>query len=193
MTNFTVSALIPAAGASSRMGSDKTSLRTPGGQTFASYLIDFYRDCCCSPVIVVHNEGTNLNACESKVVKSVLNHHPEKGRSHSIMLGLKEVPQGNACFIHNIDNPYTSKSLFDSLINALPLNGYAVPIFGERRGHPVLLGKQAVEALRNTAGDFDFREELQKLERIEVPFNDKRILWNINTPDDYHEFIRNGR
>ena len=60
-------------------------------------------------------------------------------------------------------------------------------------GHPVLLGSSLVEFFNRQPDLPDFRRELSRFERIEVPCTDEGILLNINTKDDYKEFIRRDR
>ena len=117
----------------------------------------------------------------------------EKGRSHSIHLGLQEVPPGSACFIHNIDNPFPAVSLLRLLLKSLPHKGYAVPVFQGRGGHPVLLGPGMADLLRIQSELTDFRQILRGFDRVEVPSPDDQILWNINTPEEYRKFLKAGK
>ena len=69
---------------------------------------------------------------------------------------------------------------------------FAVPIFNNRGGHPVLLNKKPVEDIvsaQNT--NQNFKIFLKKYRRINVPVNDENILVNINTQDDYRSIILN--
>ncbi|MEI7980770.1 MAG: NTP transferase domain-containing protein, partial [Bacteroidota bacterium] len=86
------SALIPAAGRSDRMGTEKALLTLPGGSTFASHLINTYRELGCETVVLVHNETLDLSAIRSGPFVAVLNKNQEWGRSWSIHLGLQKIP-----------------------------------------------------------------------------------------------------
>ena len=121
-----------------------------------------------------------------------MNRNLENGRSWSIHLGLQQVLPGAACFIQNIDNPFLGKLLLEKLLSAVPADGYSVPVYKGRGGHPMLLGSGVADTLRRWSGLTDFREELRRFNRIEVPYPDERILWNINTPEDYKEFTEWG-
>ncbi len=186
------SALIPAAGSSNRMGSDKTLLRNIRGATFASHLVTCFLNYGCKPVVIVVNDHYISSPLHLENVITALNLHPEKGRSWSILLGLKQVPVGHGCFVQNIDNPFVDELLLDKLAGSASPGGYAVPVCNGRGGHPLLLGHEAVDLFRHKKNLPDFRRELQCLARVEVPFADDRILWNVNTPADYKEFIRQG-
>jgi molybdenum cofactor cytidylyltransferase len=183
-----LSALIPAAGLSGRMGKDKAMLPCGNGLCFAENLINCFSNYGCNPVVLVVNETFNSAQLRSCDFIPVINHNLDLGRSYSIHLGVQVIPKGTSCFIHNIDNPFLEKQLLESLMEAIEPDSYAVPVFKGRRGHPVLLGKSAAEHLRKQPFSMDFREELKKFPGIEVPWPDKRVLWNINTPEDYIRF-----
>jgi CTP:molybdopterin cytidylyltransferase MocA len=190
MHHTQISAIIPAAGSSVRMGRDKALLTAAGGVTFVDLLVDCFVAWGCNPVVLVVNEQFDQHNCHTGEQIIVTNHHPERGRAWSIFLGLQQVPAGAACFIQNVDNPFIEPALLDNLLNAVTPNSYAVPVFQGRGGHPLLLGPGVVGHLRHNTGSSDFRRQLQVLNRISVPYQDGRILWNINTPADYEEFMR---
>ena len=187
------SAVIPAAGKSERMGSDKILLPDNQGSTFARHLVNCFGVYGCNPVVLVVNEGFDPTHFREAKLAVVLNHNLERGRSWSILLGLKHVPEGNSCFIQNIDNPYLEPGLLDILLASLAPHAYAVPVCRGKGGHPILLGYEVVDFLRWQQDLPDFRLGLQSFTRIEVPFTDERILLNINTPGEYREFIQRNR
>jgi CTP:molybdopterin cytidylyltransferase MocA len=182
-------AIIPAAGNSGRMGRNKAFLQTGDGITFAQHLVNCFGLSGCKPVLMVVNENFDSTTFHAENLVIIINHHLEKGRSWSVYLGVQQVPQGSACFIQNIDNPFVGPGLLDLLIEPLTPDGYSVPVYDSRGGHPILLGCKVVDFLRHQTESYDFRQILQQFTRFEVPFPDERILWNINTPDDYTEFI----
>ena len=171
------------------MGGDKALLSIREGVTFAGHLVNCFGAYSCKPVILVVNEKFDNLRFQSEKVITVVNHTLEKGRSWSVLLGLKQVPAGSACFIQNVDNPFLDPLLLDRLIESVPHDGYAVPVYQGQGGHPILLGTKAVDFFRRMAELPDFREVLQQMTRTEVDFPDERILWNINTPDDYKQFL----
>ena len=188
-----VSAVIAAAGLSGRMGKDKAMLAYGNGLCFAENLINCFSVYGCNPVVLVVNETFNSVQLKSCDFIPVINHKPDLGRSYSILIGLQSIPKGNCCFIQNADNPFLEKQLLEILMEAIEPDSYAVPLFEGKRGHPVLLGKRVSEHLRKRPSFMDFREELKGFSRIEVPWPDKRILWNINTSEDYDRFMEETR
>lgn len=193
--NQSFGVVVPAAGSSGRMGIDKALLTNANGITFTGHLLNCFSSYGCNPVILVVNEQFDSTPFHTENLKIIVNHHPGKGRSWSIHLGLNQVPEGYACFIQNIDNPFLETGLLDILLDSANQDSYAVPMFNGQGGHPILLGSKIVEFLRSQPDLPDFRQALHCFHRVEVTYPNERILWNINTPDDYRRFIhmkRNG-
>jgi molybdenum cofactor cytidylyltransferase len=187
--NVPVSAIIPAAGISGRMGNYKALLEYSPGLSFTNHLVACYCNYGCYPVVLVINEQFNSTPVLAQNLVMVVNHHTEKGRSWSIRLGLNHVPEESACFIQNVDNPFLDPGLLNKLMEAIIPDGYAVPVCQGLGGHPILLGKNVVEYFRRQRDIADLRRIPSRFNRIEVPYPDNRIRWNINTPDDYKEFL----
>jgi molybdenum cofactor cytidylyltransferase len=185
-----VSAIILAAGNSGRMGSDKAQLPFGNGLSFAGQMIKCYSGFGVAPLVMVVNNDTDLSQLDSRLFVPVLNDHPEYGRSRSILLGVKEVSSDRPCFLHNIDNPYLEDDLLEMLLSVVQPDSYVVPVYKEKGGHPVLLGSEIVNYLRDINQLHDLREVLKQFRRIEISFPDKGILWNINTPEDYNKFMQ---
>jgi molybdenum cofactor cytidylyltransferase len=183
------SALILAAGASGRMGSDKASLPFNGRLSFSKYLVNSYIAAVADPVILVVNENYVHSGPPPKNVKIVVNKELDKGKSHSIQLGINKIPPGNACFIHNVDNPYLEVDLLRTMISNLQPGSYNVPVNRNKGGHPVLLGPEIVEYISSLTEWNDFRKVLGKFQKVEVPWEDDKILLNINNPEEYRRFM----
>ena len=186
-----VAAIITAAGNASRMGVPKAGLKHKSGHSFAKFLLTSYLEFGCGPVILIVNPAFNPTEFETGMQKVIVNEHPEQGRSHSIHLGISQVPAGFACFIHNVDNPYLEPGLFSGLMENLQPASYTVPVFNGRGGHPVLLGSLVVAALAKLGKIENFRLALKDFPRNEFLHHDERILLNINTPEDYQIYLKN--
>jgi molybdenum cofactor cytidylyltransferase len=190
LTTKPFSVIIPAAGNSGRMGSDKALLPYGNGLSFAENLIKSYSEFGAQPVVMVVNKNLDLSGFNTSQSVTVLNEHTDWGRSYSIFLGSKKAQKDYACFLHNIDNPFVGTELLNLLLDTIKPDSYVVPGYQGKGGHPVLLGKRIVGYLQNLDEVHDFREVLKLFNRIEVPYNDERILWNINTPVDYEKFLK---
>ena len=120
MGKLSFTAVIPAAGNSGRMGSQKVLMPYGNGSGFAEHLTNCFSVYGCDPVVLIVNENFDSATLQAKNLIIVVNCHVEKGRSHSIHLGLQHVPEGSACFIHNIDNPFPESAVLSGLLTAVP-------------------------------------------------------------------------
>ena len=190
MINPPVSVLILSAGTSGRMKREKALLPYGNGLTFFGQLIKIYTGFGCEPIIMVVNEQFKPSNPDAGRVEYVLNEHTEWGRTYSIQLGLQKMSLVPACFLQNIDNPFVSPELLRQMHAGIRPEGYVVPVYKGKGGHPILLGRQLMDHLRNREKIPDLRDALKAFKRIDIPFDDERIHLNINTPEDYNSFLK---
>ncbi len=195
--NIDYSALILAAGNSSRMGKPKLSLLCKNDATFIENITKQYQEFGCSKIIiVVNNEGFDfIDKGEITLppnIEIIINTKPEKGRSRSIKKGLQYV-SSNYCFIQNIDNPVANYEVLNKLSKNISDYQLAKPITMGKGGHPILLSKTVIENIKKNDNEIDinFKEFLKSFKIKEVEVNDRTILYNINTSQEYHEFLKN--
>jgi len=140
-----VSAIILAAGFSSRMGRDKALLlwqKEPLIKHVVKKIAHFADDI----VIICGKNYLRLyevfSSSEIKL-KLVENPNPENGMFSSLQIGVSEI-EDNPFFIQPVDVPFVKKETYESLINSYE-KGYdcikpSVKIAGKyRSGHPILL------------------------------------------------------
>jgi len=113
--------LILAGGMSERMKHPKSWLPFNKSQSFLEKIVREYYNFGCNKIVVVINEkhcrspwGDKIKELE-KFVEIVKNYTPEKGKSHSIQLGLKHFTECAHLFIQNVDNPFIDKDLLSVL------------------------------------------------------------------------------
>ena len=88
-----ISAIILAAGLSSRMKTNKTELPFDSNRNFLQKISEEYLNFTCKEIIVVFNTE-NYNSYIDKglkfndQIKIVINKYPEKGRFHSLKTGI---------------------------------------------------------------------------------------------------------
>ncbi len=189
------SVIVLAGGFSSRMLKPKFLLEF-NKKTFIENIVEQYiRQNCKQLIIVINSKYIHLlhflNLPEDKV-QIVVNKYPEKERFYSIQCGLKALKQKEQVFLHDVDNPFVNHFTINALIRSIKNYDFAVPTFNNRGGHPVLLSKKPIEDIvseQNTNQNLKFY--LKQYQRINVPVNDKKILVNINTQDDYRSLKMN--
>jgi molybdenum cofactor cytidylyltransferase len=186
--------VILAAGSSSRMGQDKALLQY-GGRSFLAGAIQLLQNVCDFVVVVA---GKNIDVLRSVVYENsaylVLNPQPELGQFSSLRLGLQAVlDRGrDAACVTLVDRPpaepKTLQRLKEHFLRSAPETTWAVvPQFEGKHGHPVIFGREMIEAfLRAQPTDNARQIEHQHQNRIEyLEVDDPRVVLNINTPEDY--------
>ncbi|MGE4287938.1 MAG: NTP transferase domain-containing protein [Salinivirgaceae bacterium] len=187
--------VILAAGNSERMGMPKALLKQAAGYYFFETLISNYQDAGITSIALVI-QNSLIKTIKKQVhnmagnIYIVVNNEPEKGRMHSLQLGLKFM-KNKAVFIHNIDNPFVSNDLLMQMIMKLEPDSYVKPVYQKKGGHPILLSAEIVNNLLNieVTKENSLKNELKKYGQIQLETNEPDILLNLNTPDDYQTFI----
>ena len=194
--------VILAAGDSSRMGTDKALLRWPpprqgqaGAGTFLSAAIESL-DPFTEMVIVVG--GKNAPALSPIVYASgaslAINHNPERGQFSSLQVGLQEVLNRgrDAAMVTLVDRPPVSPLTIETLVDGFAAatrrwKWAVVPQIEGRHGHPIILGREMIEAFlkappTSVARDIEHQNQMH-IEYVTV--EDPTVAANINTPEDY--------
>jgi molybdenum cofactor cytidylyltransferase len=187
--------IILAAGLSARMGQPKAFLKWDRHTTFLEKIIKEYFSFESEQLILVMNqEGYQHVLLEhpdiAEYSEIIINPHPDNGRLSSLKIGINDLPQGTACFIQNVDNPFVTAELLDSMNDLANPDAYVVPVFEGKGGHPVLLGSAIVEFISTIEeSELDLHLILQNFKRIEVKTDNSQILININTEEDYKKYF----
>lgn len=187
-------AAILAGGRSSRMNVPKPFLSL-GEQTLCESLVSSFSEAGVQKIVVVLNAAmvteehqTPLQRIE-RSANVVANHHPERGRAHSIRLAFNSLGKELPAFLHNVDNPVVVPQLLRAMCAALEPGAFVVPVCDGVSGHPVLISPEVIDALMNLPGDdWILREALRVFSRIEINVTGHGMEWNLNTPEDYEAF-----
>jgi len=188
------SALILAAGRSGRMGKPKHSLRFDEHSTFLEEIVRQYRHFGCKQIVVVINKASepffhHRRSASLADVVFVINYHQEWERFYSVQLGLKEFSGTSPVFVHNVDNPYASQEVLQSLLDKENFGDFVVPYFKGRGGHPVLLNPQVIRAIiKEKDHHSNLKDFLSDFSKGVAPVADDNVLLNINNEEDYLRF-----
>ena len=126
----------------------------------------------------------------AKSVKIVINPDYREGMSTSIIAGLKMInEEDRAVMLALGDQPYIDSQTINTLIEvfATQSKGIAVPVYQERRGHPVIFATKYREELLRLKGDIGGREVINRHPEdvIEVDVDCEGVLIDIDDMDSY--------
>lgn len=209
--------VILAAGESSRMGRDKALLPWPPAQSTASQINQSISSRLpavpavqpetllsaainalspfCDMVIVVagKNESKLRTVVDQCGAFLAVNPCPARGQFSSLQVGMREVLNWgrDAAMVTLVDRPPARSSTLANLVDAFDKRDRTkwaiVPEFEGKHGHPIVIGREMMEAFLKAPPEANAREiEHTNESRIAyTPVDDARVILNINTPEDY--------
>jgi len=183
-----VSAILLAAGKSSRMGKLK-QLMPLGNSTILEQTLANLLGSRLNEVIVVlgYKAEEVVKRLSGRPVKVMVNPLYRKGMSTSIAAGLKFVDsQAQAVMLVLGDQPYVDSPPINRLIAAFSSNkkGIAIPTYRGQRGHPLIFNRKYQAQLSHLSGDIGGREIIREHPEdvLEVPVDCEGITIDIDTP-----------
>jgi molybdenum cofactor cytidylyltransferase len=192
--NARVSAVVLAAGTSTRMGRAKQLLPL-GGTTVLAQTIENVRSAGLDEMVLVL--GASAEAIRRQLpqallacLKIVVNHAYGQGMASSLREGLTHVdPRSDAALIVLGDQPFiqpqTLRQIMDGYCSARAQ--IVIPSYQGNRGNPVLLDRSVFSEVMALEGDTGcraiFTNHLDAILRVEV--EDPGILLDIDSLEDY--------
>lgn len=184
-----IAAIVLAAGKSSRMGTNKL-LADIAGKPMIRHTTEAVAAAGADKLIVVTGrDNTEVTAALTGLPFTAV-HNPDyaDGLSTSLHTGLAQVGDADAALICLGDMPRVSMAVIARLIAAFnPSENRAicVPVFGGKRGNPVLWSARYFDAMRDLTGDKGARELLNDFSEdvVEVAMLDDAVLDDIDTPE----------
>lgn len=193
-----ISAILLAAGESSRMGGDFKPLLKWGTRTVISACIDNLRRSRVDEIIVVlgFRESEIRSRLAGAGVQFAINREYRKGMVSSVKTGLSLIsPRSNGVLIALVDQPMVGPEVINPLV--VSFGDYekriSIPTFQGKHGHPIVISR-------------DFEEEIMRLDEAapeglkalldahrneiqEVPVESSLILEDIDLPEDYARLV----
>jgi molybdenum cofactor cytidylyltransferase len=195
-----ISAIILAAGASSRMGQAKAAM--PFGQTGESVLSRVVNTLLAGGVPdVVVVAGAHIDAVSQAMPRNERRarvvEHPrwQQGQLSSLLAGLDAVdaPLLEAVMVTPVDVPLVTPFTVAAVISAWRRTRAPIvrPASGERHGHPVMFDRSIFEDLRaadpNIGAKAVFATYRDRIVNVEV--KDSGAFEDIDTPEDYERLL----
>ena len=181
-----VSAVVPAAGLSKRMGGPN-KLLLPYGETTVVGAVVLTLIECGLDVVVVTGRDADLVAQAVAPARAVFNPDFEQGLGGSIAVGARNVPEGNAILIALGDMPALINETVDAIIASGTDDFIVVPHYlGAPKvpGHPVLFGAKFREALTQLSGEKGAKEVIDANPANVVTLHFRGAFKGIDVPGD---------
>jgi len=186
-----VAGIILAAGKSSRMGKMKLLLDVHG-KPMLGHVVESALHSALDEVIVVlgHEHERILESIDFKGATVVFNRDFHKGQSTSLKAGIAAVGQNcDAALFLLGDLPLVGPGVIDAVLQKRKATraSIVVPVFGGKRGNPVLLARSLFPMVLALEGDIGAREILTAHEDLieTVAVEHDGILLDVDTWEDY--------
>jgi molybdenum cofactor cytidylyltransferase len=195
-TGARVSAIILAAGTSTRMGQAKQLLPLADTTVLAQTLKNT-RDAGMHEIVLVL--GSSAEAIRHQLpllgLKLVVNPEYQQGIASSLRLGICALdPHSDATLIILGDQPFTRPETLEQIAEAYYRSRapIVIPSYQGTRGNPVLLDRSVFAEAMALQGDTGcralFGNYLEKIMNVEV--EDSGVLLDIDNPEDYQRLIK---
>jgi molybdenum cofactor cytidylyltransferase len=185
-----VSAVVLAAGMSSRMGTPKQLLRI-GEKTLLQHALENVRGSSAREIVLVLGFAAEQIQREISLhgIRVVISDNYREGLGNSLGQGLAAVDsRADAALIVLADQPFVRPRTLDRLIEQYyELNPHIViPVYRGFRGNPVLLARSVFPEVVSLKGDVGcraiFGSHLESI--LKVPVEDMGILLDMDDPSD---------
>jgi molybdenum cofactor cytidylyltransferase len=186
--NGHVTAVILAAGGSSRMGKPKQMLEIEG-KTLVSIVIENILSSIIDEVIIVTQSGLPLiSDNEYPEIKRVVNNAWQTGQSSSMKAGLNAADQKtDAVMFFMADQPMVEEDIINRLIIAFQETEKPIicPLYNGKKGAPVIFKRRLFEELNLIQGDRGGRDLLEvypvEYVNIDIPL----AAMDVDTPEEF--------
>ena len=182
----TLGALVMAAGASRRFGSDKRRYDDGSGallQRTLGLVLELGVPTCVAlrtedkpdvPLLL----GDALDAVSVRYVD-----HADRGLGHSIASCFHAPPDWDGTLVFLADMPHVAPATATFLLQQFDPSHIHAPTFGDRRGHPVLFPRAFYGALTRLSGDTGARDLLlREASRVVLhAVDDPGVTWDLDT------------
>lgn len=195
-SRFHVAALIPAAGASSRMGRDKLAVEVEGRSMLAR-VADSLLGAGLAPLVVVCRgaDDPRRTLLAGRPVVWVDPPQPGEGMGASIAAGAAALPPGlDGVAVCPGDMPLLTAADVAAVVAAFDGVHLVAASHQGRRGHPVLFPARLFSRLSALSGDEGARAVVSsERDKVKLVETGPGALMDVDTPDDLAFLERSGR
>ena len=174
------------------MGCPKALLRH-GAATFLETTLKAVRSSSLGQEIVVlgHHKDEILAAVD--LPHWIYNKDYEQGMTTSIQAGIRELrSNADGAMMFLVDHPISEVQTIEALIGRFQIGHITLPVFEERRGHPVLFSRDVLDEILSlpagTGANMVVRSEPERI--AEVVVHDRAVVADIDTPEQFAHWKR---
>lgn len=179
--------VILAAGFSTRAGKNKLTLDLYGKTVIERCISGMYDLCSKITVVGGHRiEDIKDILDEYSKVELIYNTNYSDGMFSSVKKGLNNVTGERFFFIPG-DYSAIDKKVYEKMLEVD--EDIVIPLYNERRGHPLLMKKTLIDDLLNDTNCKNLRDFINKKGFIDININDPGILMDIDTIEDYKKIL----
>lgn len=185
-----ISAVILAAGASSRMGKPKLELEIDGINLVERVIKNAAASVVDEIILVTKPEYLPFDISKYSGVKVVENEKWKSGQSSSMKAGLNRInPESDSVMFLMADQPMVNARLINRLvISSLETEKLiTAPLYDDRRGSPVLFNKILFPELLKVEGDKGGRDLLDRYPVNYVEIKSSSAFLDVDTPEDFRK------
>ena len=189
-----ISAIVPTAGLSSRMGQNKL-LMPFGDKSLIEHAVDTLKASDVDEIVVVlgHEADQVRSRLERRRVNFVHNPDYREGLSTSVRTGMSAVAKGaDAIMIYLADQPLIQPDEISRLIQAFAEakragKSIVVPFFENRRGNPVILDASYRAMVLDIVGDVGCRRIIRRYPEqvFAVQMQTDHVVRDVDTLEDF--------
>jgi len=193
-----ISAIVPAAGLSSRMGQNKL-LMPFGDKSLIEHAVDTLKASDVDEIVVVlgHEADQVRSRLERRRVNFVHNPDYREGLSTSVRTGMSAVAKGaDAIMIYLADQPLIQPDEISRLIQAFAEakragKSIVVPFFENRRGNPVILDASYRAMVLDIVGDVGCRRIIRRYPEqvFAVQMQTDHVVRDVDTLEDFESLL----
>jgi molybdenum cofactor cytidylyltransferase len=182
-----MTAILLAAGAGKRFGSQKLLARLPDGRYVVEAAAKNLLAGAGHVIAVTGRDDRLMKALDDCGCQVVVNIEAEQGMGSSIAAGVRASADAAVWLIALGDMPYIQPETIASVLKALDgATGIVIPTFGGQRGHPVAFAGAFGSELIALQGDNGARRVVAAhADQVKLlPVDDAGVLMDIDTSDD---------
>lgn len=184
-----VEGVVLAAGLSSRMGDNKLMKTIDHVPMIERVIINLIPFCERIIVVVGHRREDLLARLKTyNKVEIVVNDDYQSGMFSSVKAGCEAV-RGDRFFLMPADIPFVKKETYEVLLQTK--GDIVIPSVNHHGGHPILLKASVVSGIGASQAEH-FRAFLAGMEKTYVCVEDRGVLIDIDTPEDYAKYVEEG-